>query len=358
MIKHINLQLFAGDTTPEIDEEVHIEKEPVNSDIDDEKKETKTKKKPVDDDPFDRLTRGESLRGKPNKELEKKEDKTVVDDKKTETKSDKEKLDAEKESNAKGKDDKKKEEPEFYEIPYMKDKDGKQIKVKIPVTERDTYLQKGFNYDKVKTEKEAANATLKRIAELEGFKTTDEYLAELDKREKAKIAEKIEEAYGDPDKIDEIMRQHPRMKQTEEKEKELAEKERKLSYDRKIESLKKEEFFEELEPELKRMLNDIPGIDPDVAYSLIVGNYYRSGKNKEIKKKQDELIKETKESTEKKVTADYHDKERRATPTGGDSHGNKDMDVQPTQLTKKLASVFGVSAKDIARSAHEKMKRR
>jgi flagellin-like hook-associated protein FlgL len=250
------------------------------------------------------------------------------------------------------KESKDKSEPEKYEIIHL----GK--KVEIPASERDKYLQMGYDYPHVKQEAAKAKKSLDRIAEIEGFKNADEYLAELDKREKEKLAEKIEEAYGDPEKIDEIIKNHPRIKQNEERERELAERERKMEREKKKDNLREEEFFNELEPELNLILDQNPNLDPSLAFSVLVGNFLRSGKLNDLKKKNNQLIKETKESTEKKVMADIHDKERRTTPKGGNSNSGKETEYQPSETAKKLSKVFGVSAKKIARRANELTRRR
>jgi hypothetical protein len=132
----INIQLFAeGDTNLNEKKETNLDNKP------EEKSETKVN--PI------RAAFGLKPK-KPDKEPE---------DKKPDAKPEEKKPDAvipEKEPA---------KEPEFDEITYNKEK------VKIPVTERQTYLQKGYNYDKVKADADNAKATLKKIAELEGFKT-------------------------------------------------------------------------------------------------------------------------------------------------------------------------------------------
>jgi hypothetical protein len=309
----INLQLFAeGDTTPEKKEDTNLDKKP------------ETAKK----DPFAKLMEKFNGTEKP----EKKPDEKKPDEKpevKPEKKPDEVKTDK------KETDDK--QEPEFDEILYNKEK------VKIPVTERQTYLQKGYNYDKVKQTADNANATLQRIARAEGFKTVDEYLAELDKKEKANLAERIEEAAGDPDKIDEIIENHPKVIETREEA-------RKNRYTTAKSELSKDQFFKELEPELDELMEKNPTADPNLVYSVLVGNYVRSGK-------MDELIQKTKESAVKATIADVHDKERRAAPTGGDTGEGKDT-VTPSEFTRKLAGIFGVSASKVAQRSHEKMKGR
>jgi hypothetical protein len=359
IIKTNFLQHFAEDTNPEGEEkDMNLEnKEPEdNKPEKDAKPEKDTRRKPANEDPFAKLIRGESVRKK--KPGEKDVSKAVDDDGKSGDK----KPDAEKEeSNTKG-DSGKEKEPEFYEIPYMKDKDGRQMTAKIPVTERDTYLQKGYNYDakvgKLKQEADKASASLQKAAKLAGFDKTDDYLADLEKKSEAKVAEQIEEAYGDPEKITEILNQHPRMQALSEKERELEALKKSQTRADAIKTLEKEEMYSEVEPELNRMLSDYPDLDPNLAFTIVVGNYMRTGKLSEIMSKQKEDNKKIKESTEKKVLADIHDKERRTAPKGGDTDGTTDSEYHPTESAKTISRIFGVSAKNVARRTHELMKRR
>jgi hypothetical protein len=295
-------------------------------------------------------------KAEPAKEADKKQDEAKKPDEakeageKTETK----KLDEAKEPNTTG-DKADKAELEFYEIPYQKDKDGNQLKVKIPVTERDAYLQKGMNYDKVKTDADTAKATLKRIAQAEGFKTVDEYLAELGNREKAKLAEQVEEAAGDPDKINEIVQNHPIVQQTKEER-------RKLDYLNAKTELGKDEFFKKLEPELDRLMEQNQTADPNLVYSVIVGNYVRSAEYKqELAAEKERAAKEketAKESAEKKVIADMHDKERRSTPAGGDTNEKVEETARLTSTISEISSAFGIPAAKVAqRVAKNKNKR-
>lgn len=246
------------------------------------------------------------------------------------------------------KEPEKKPEDEFIPIKHL----GKEVK--IPVAERDKYLQMGYDYQHVKDEASNAKSTLQKIATAEGFPTVDAYLAELDTRQKAKLAEKIEEAAGDTDKINDIIENHPKVRETKEIARKLENSAAKLE-------LSKDEFFKELEPKLDEMIESNPTIKPDLLYSVIVGNYVRSdaykqklAAEKEQASKKEEKVKET---AEKKVLADIHDKERRAAPTGGDTSEGKDT-VTPTAFTSKLAGIFGVSASKVAQRSHEMMKRR
>jgi len=317
MIKNIYLQRFAEETIPAKQEETNLDNKPEQA------------------KPFTSTIR--NIFGLKDKEPAKAEPAKV------EAKPD-EKPAAE---NEEVKPEEPVKEPEFDEILYNKEK------VKIPVTERQTYIQKGYNYDKVKADADAAKATLKRVAQAEGFNTVDEYLAELGNREKAKLAEQIEEAAGDPDKINEIVEKHPVVVKTKEERREL-------DYVKAKTELSKSEFFAKLEPELDRLMEVNPTADPKLVYPLIVGQYVMSDEYKQeqaAKTAQSAQEKaEAKAAAERKVIADTHDKERRTTPKGGDAGDGKDV-VMASDFTKKISDIFGVSASKVAQRSHEKMKR-
>jgi hypothetical protein len=326
MIKNIYLQRFAEETIPG--------KEEVKPD-------SKVDSKP---EPTAFASTIRSIFGLKDKEPAKEEPAKETDKKPDEKPDEKP---AEKLENSDNKEPEKAVEEEYDTLVVL----GKEKKV--PVSERKMWMQKGLDYDFVKGEKVKAEATLKRIAQAEGYKTVDEYLAELGNREKAQLAEQIEEAAGDPDKISEIVENHPIVQQTKEER-------RKLDYLNAKAELSKDEFFKKLEPELDRLMGQNQAADPNLVYSVIVGNYVRSPEYKqELAAERERTAKEkesAKESAQKKVIADMHDKERRSAPTGGDAGDGKDV-AQPSEFARKLAGAFGVSASKIAQRSHEKMKR-
>lgn len=324
MLNYINLQLFAdGDANQGEVKDQNLEKQP----------ETKSA--------FGSMIRSAfGLKDKEQPKDETKQPETKPDEKpKEEKKPEESKPDEVKKPDAT--DDKAKQDPEFYEIPYMKDKDGKQQTVKIPAAERDSYLQKGYNYDRVKERADNANATLQRIAKTEGFKSVDEYLADLDNREKSKLAEKIEEAAGDPDKINEIIderiKAHPKVIETQEKDRTNDYKDIKAE-------LSKDKFFKELEPKLDEIMAQNPTADVRQAY-----NVYKVIRSDFLTpEKLSEFVTKEKESAVTKTIADIHDKERRATPTGGDANDGSEELARPTSIMSDMAKAFGVSANKVA----------
>lgn len=316
MFKAINLQLFAEETIPVKAEEANLDN------------------KPEEKGEFGSIIRDAlGLKGKEAK----KEPEKLPENKNTEVKPEDKKDLETKEPDVKK--DKQEPEEEFIPIKHL----GKEVK--IPKSEQQKYLQMGYDYQHVKGEAETAKAALQRIAKVEGFDTVDEYLAELSNKEKTILAEKIEEAAGDPDKIDEVIQNHPVVKQTKEER-------RKLDYANTKSELSKDRFFKELEPELDRLMEANPEANAGLVYKVIRSDYLTP-------ERLSELITKEKTSAEKKVLADVHDKERRAAPTGGDVNDGKEV-VQPTSFGNKLYGLFGLDkahAQKAAQRAHEKMKR-
>ena len=228
-------------------------------------------------------------------------------------------------------DDKKDSKPdeEYDEIDYNKEK------VKIPATERKTYLQKGYNYDKVKARADASETALKRAAELAGHASVETFLADLERQASEKLKAKFAENWDDPDKIDELVMQHPKVKR-------VLEEGRRSDYEKGKEELRKELFFKELEPELDAMAAQNPSLSTNVMYSYLLGENMRKGKL-------DELLKAERETTEKRVIADVHDKERRiSAPSGA---GGKEEEANLSPMGSKLANIFGVNPVNVAKRA-------
>jgi hypothetical protein len=317
MLKHINLQLFAEDTIPEEKKDTNLDNKP---------------EKKTEESGFS-IRKAFGLKDKlPAKEPDKKPDEVKPEDKKPDDVKEPEK---------------EPDKVEFDEILYNKER------VKIPVAERQTYLQKGYNYDKVKQTADTANAALHRAAKVEGFDTVDEYLADLDTREKAKIATQIEEAAGDPDKIDEIVQNHPEVIRTREERRKLDEEKRSIEHQTIIDGLKKDRFFKDLEPQFNDLMTQNPTVSPDLLYKIAKADHLSDSN---IDSLISNAVNAAVTSKEKSMMADIHDKERRAAPTGGDTNEGKDT-AMPSAFANKLASVFGVSASKIAQRTHEKLKR-
>ena len=71
--------------------------------------------------------------------------------------------------------------------------------IKIPVSERQTYLQKGYNYDKVQQQLEQAKqqaAYLERIAKRQGFENPSDFISAFEEMEKQRKMEEEAEKLG------------------------------------------------------------------------------------------------------------------------------------------------------------------
>ena len=162
--------------------------------------------------------------------------------------------------------------------------------------------------------------------------------SEIDKREKAKLAERLEEAAGDPDKIDEIIKNHPEVIKTKEER-------HRLEFEKAKAELSKDRFFKELESRFDEVMALNPTAKPDLVYKIIRSDYL-------TEEKLNELVTKEKASVEKKVLADLHDKERRAAPTGGDADGDGD-----TVTLLNPLKTFSCSVSPTKQPAHEKLKK-
>jgi hypothetical protein len=228
---------------------------------------------------------------------------------------------------------------------------------KVPVSERTMWIQKGLDYDFVKGELAKSKAALQKAAALAGFKTTEEYLANLEKEASKKVAEQIEEAAGDPAKIDEIVRNHPEIVKTREERRLLDDEKRQIALDRTLAELRKDEFFTELEPQFNTLREQNPTVEASLLYDIVRSRYLTPAKLKELREKERETAKET---AVKATLADIQDKEKRSAPTGGNADNGGTEVIQPTEFGKKIGNLFGLSKDAIQRAAqrtHERLKR-
>lgn len=122
--------------------------------------------------------------------------------------------------------------------------------VKIPASERQTYLQKGYNYDKVYSQLEQTkqqNAYLERIAKMQGFDTTDDFLKAVDEMEQQRRFEEDAERLG----VDtQVIREH-----LEPMRRELDA----LKQER--ESLQKADMERQIEAEVQRLKSEYPDFE-------------------------------------------------------------------------------------------------
>lgn len=125
---------------------------------------------------------------------------------------------------------------EYDEIVYNKEP------VKIPVSERQTYLQKGYNYDKVKSELEETKQQaqyLDRVAKFYGFDSHDEFIKSFEEAEQNKRIEAEAAKLGVPE---EVIREH------------LQPLNQKLqSYESELKQLKEKEFQRQIEADISSL---------------------------------------------------------------------------------------------------------
>lgn len=76
--------------------------------------------------------------------------------------------------------------------------------VKIPVSERTNYLQKGYNYDKLQTQYQEAQKQaqyLERLATMQGFTNTDEFLQAIEQYEQEQRIQQEAQKLGVDDTV-------------------------------------------------------------------------------------------------------------------------------------------------------------
>jgi len=202
-------------------------------------------------------------------------------------------------------------EEEFDEITYNKET------VKIPKSQRQTFLQKGYNYDKVQGRAKTAETYLEKAARLTGYSSVDEYLKAVDDAERKAETERLNAAgITDPKLIEEMIDKHPAVQQA----KRLTMKE---TFREQVEALKGEEFFDELKPEIEAMVKATPGLDAETAYN------YLYGKNRK------RLTKEATDTAAKKAVEDH----KRQSKRGG---------VEASDDAPPAAGKLGLTAEEYA----------
>ena len=152
--------------------------------------------------------------------------------------------------------------PEFDDIVY----NGETIK--LPVSERKTFLQKGYNYDKVKSKADTYETALQKAARITGYESVDAYLEAVDNAEKKAEAEQYQRAGADPKAIKDLIKQElsndPDFKQGKEYLNDLR-------IEREKAALKDKKYFKELEPEIDKVLKTNPSLSPKFVYEYIRG---------------------------------------------------------------------------------------
>jgi len=222
-------------------------------------------------------------------------------------------------------------EEEFEEIIYNGEK------IKIPVKDKITYLQKGYNYDKIKHKAEQAQTALERAARVSGFDKVEDYLAEVERVERENEAQRYQEAANDPEKLKQLIEENPAIKEA-----------KRIQFENQIakqkEAFKEKRFFKQLEPEIDNLLRTIPNVDVRTVYNYLVGE------------KLDELLEKEKQNVKKSTIADIADKSKRSAGNVSSDGGVDDVDISNIDID--MARAFGNDPKEIAKYKKQHMKRR
>lgn len=227
------------------------------------------------------------------------------------------------------------EQPKPDTVPNQEPK-GRTVKYNkeekfVPEEEIDTLVQKGLHHEVVQEKLNKAQASLLRAAKANGHETVESYLEDLTTREKQQIQQTIEDAYGDPEKMDNAIRQHPLIKQAAEMAEQVVREKAKAS-------LKGQPFFNEVEAELDKVMDANPGVDPEIAYDFLIGKLVREGKL-------NEMIANAKEEAKKQTAADIQDQSRRGSPKGSASAQEP---ITMTARGRDIAKIFGVDPTKVA----------
>lgn len=225
----------------------------------------------------------------------------------------------------KGKAKEDKQEEEYDEIVYNKEH------VKIPVSQRQTYLQKGYNYDKVNSRLNETNQTIREIENLSGMPIADVLTFMKSQKSQAEVQKLVDEKGYAEDDAKEIVRQREQARQETAKAQQIK---AEAESTKAVETLKDKPYFSECKDEIQGLLSNTPGLDADTAY------YYVVGKNAET------LVKGEKAKVQKQTVADLADKSRRTVEVNSESRKAEEK-LTPGQ--KRFAKIFGVPVKEVAK---------
>lgn len=208
---------------------------------------------------------------------------------------------------------------EFDEIIY----NGKTVR--IPVSERKDYLQRGYNYAKLSGELDAARrelSDLKRvIGDMEA--ATGKSFADVSKELRTQALEtKAYEMGIEPAVLAEQMELKSKISRMEA---ELYRQRRETSITAEKAKLKDKPFFGDLEADIDAMLEQSPELSAEAAYIFLRGERF------------DELMEKAKNKTAQRVTAEYQDRSKRTTPAA-----EKSKKPQYSPVVQDLARKMGL----------------
>jgi hypothetical protein len=225
------------------------------------------------------------------------------------------------------------QEEEFDEIDYNKEK------VKIPKSERKTYLQKGYNYDKVHSKLTETESMMTELESITGMNRAEVIKYLKDQKESQEI-----EKYAYENNVSEEQARHEVEKEKRIKsiENELYMTKRQTQVQEQKASLKDKPFFSELEKDIDDIISKDPKIDVTVAYNYLRGE------------KLEELLAKSSKKAEKRTIANIQDRAKRGVVKG--SEGQGDNTAGMTEKGKKFASFLGLDVKEVAKHVAKRRK--
>lgn len=215
------------------------------------------------------------------------------------------------------------QEEEFDSIVYNKET------VKIPKSERTTYLQKGYNYDKVQKQRDEMKATLDYTAKMAGYTSTEEYLKAV---ERHRIEQEAQEKGYSPEVYGEIKALKAETDQYRQ--------ERKLNQQR--EALKDLPHFKDNEKAIMDVAKTIG--DVEAAYSWFIKENYSKLVAKDIEDARKQAVEDYKRQASKGGVLPND-----GAPSGADDTGSYGLTAAEIEYGKKrVASGLYKSLKEFA----------
>lgn len=220
---------------------------------------------------------------------------------------------------------------------------GKPTKVKK--ADAKGLLEKGMNYDHIKSKFDSAEAELAKLkSEIAARELADQ---------RKQMEEKLTNEGYDAKVILDMIDSHPSIKRAEEiaksVEAEKKEIERREFLAEQKKSLEKAPYYKELESEIDTIVKGNPQSDIFTVYDFLLGRKMRTGEIEELKK-----------TASKAAAADLQDKMKRGGVITGDSEGEDSIDVAQVldRQSMEMAKAFGHDPKSIARYVKDKIKRK
>jgi hypothetical protein len=227
-----------------------------------------------------------------------------------------------------------KSEEEFDEITYNKEK------IKIPVKDRQTYLQKGYNYDKIHGRLTETESRIAEFERLTGLKFDDAIKDIVQQKSQADI-EKIMDRDGvsEEDAKRQYMREQKIKEDTAKAEAIL----REAEISKEKAELKDKQYFKELESEIDELVKSTPGLKVDTAYRYLLGQNF------------EKLAQEEKSKQQKRTIADIADRSKRSVNTKASEGAAPETELTPGQIS--MAKAMGLSLSEVAKTVRKMGKR-